>query len=96
MISEATRKTIELRLEKLATCARLIELLKKEILVELDIASSEVWIDGEAEFPLGQNFDIFIANFNNSAKVDASVYVSMVKDWQLKTMEFNKETGEWK
>ena len=95
MVNEITRKIIELQLENLATYAKLMELSKKEILVELEVARSEVWTDGEAEFPLGENLDIFIANFNHFARIDPSDYDSLVKDWQLKTMQFDKETGKW-
>jgi hypothetical protein len=95
MVSEITRKIIELKLENLAAYARLMEITKKEILTELDIARSEVWTDGEAEFPLGENLDIFIANFNHSTRIGYWDYASLVKDWQIKTMQFNKEAGKW-
>ena len=57
-----------------------------------------ITVNGEADAILGGNVYSFLTGFrqetNNLVNMSDAL-TNLLHDWQLKTMKFNKETGEW-
>ena len=97
-LNHAQRWVIVKRIEEMAELLKEAEDIRHRVQGLVDNAVESISVNGESDAILGGNLYRFRAGFRqetNPIVGMSATLTNLLHDWQLKTMKFNKETGEW-